>query len=193
MRAGLARTIATLVAMSPCSASRGGWESFIHPEDLANSNERMEWRTGKRMEYSLRIIRKADAWLKQKLAGKSLFGGAARAPLAASERQRIASELMPLIRGKISAKQPKVGGDSREDCQGARRPRGLEGIRNRSGPGTCASLGFALGHVSRMHDAPPRGKRMGTQEPLDRPTSAPGEAIVDLLRLLCNVNMDRRG
>jgi rhamnulose-1-phosphate aldolase/alcohol dehydrogenase len=60
-------------------------------------------------EQTLRIIRKADAWLKQKLAGKSLFGGAARAPLAASERQRIASELMPVIRGKISAKQPKVG------------------------------------------------------------------------------------
>jgi len=60
-------------------------------------------------EQTLRIIRKADAWLKQKLAGKSLFGGAASAPLAVSERQRIASELMPLIRGKISAKQPKVG------------------------------------------------------------------------------------
>src|SRR3982751_358176 len=60
-------------------------------------------------EQTLRIIRKADAWLKQKLAGKSLFGGAARAPLAVAERQRIASELMPLIRVKISAKQPKVG------------------------------------------------------------------------------------
>ncbi|MDQ7250308.1 bifunctional rhamnulose-1-phosphate aldolase/short-chain dehydrogenase [Dongia sedimenti] len=60
-------------------------------------------------EQTLRIIRKADAWLKQRLAGKTLFGGAARAPLAASERQRIASELMPVIRGKISAKQPKVG------------------------------------------------------------------------------------
>jgi rhamnulose-1-phosphate aldolase/alcohol dehydrogenase len=60
-------------------------------------------------DQTLRIIRKADAWLKQKLAGKTLFGGAARAPLAVSERQRIASELMPLIRGKISAKQPKVG------------------------------------------------------------------------------------
>jgi len=60
-------------------------------------------------EQTLRIIRKADAWLKQKLAGKTLFGGAARAPLAVAERQRIASELMPLIRGKISAKQPKVG------------------------------------------------------------------------------------
>ena len=60
-------------------------------------------------EQTLRIIRKADSWLKQKLAGKSLFGGAARAPLAATERQRIASALMPLIRGKISAKQPKVG------------------------------------------------------------------------------------
>ena len=60
-------------------------------------------------EQTLRIIRKADAWLKQKLAGKTLFGGAARAPLAATERQRIASALMPIIRGKISAKQPKVG------------------------------------------------------------------------------------
>lgn len=60
-------------------------------------------------DQTLRIIRKADAWLKQKLAGKTLFGGAARAPLAASERQRIAAALMPLIRGKISAKQPKVG------------------------------------------------------------------------------------
>ncbi len=30
-------------------------------------------------EQTLRIIRKADAWLKQKTAGKALFGGAARA------------------------------------------------------------------------------------------------------------------
>ncbi len=60
-------------------------------------------------EQTLRIIRKADAWLKQKLAGKTLFGGATSAPLAVSERQRIASALMPVIRGKISAKQPKVG------------------------------------------------------------------------------------
>jgi rhamnulose-1-phosphate aldolase/alcohol dehydrogenase len=60
-------------------------------------------------EQTLRIIRKADAWLRQKLAGKSLFGGAARAPHAATERQRIAAELMPLIRGRISAQQPKVG------------------------------------------------------------------------------------
>src|SRR3569623_1990824 len=35
--------------------------------------------------------------------------GAALTPLSATERQRSAAELMPLIRGKISAKQPKVG------------------------------------------------------------------------------------
>lgn len=60
-------------------------------------------------EQTLRIIRKADAWLKQQTAGKTIFGGSAKAPLPAAERQRIAAEIMPIIRGKISAKQPKVG------------------------------------------------------------------------------------
>ncbi|HEY4164265.1 MAG TPA: bifunctional rhamnulose-1-phosphate aldolase/short-chain dehydrogenase [Dongiaceae bacterium] len=60
-------------------------------------------------ENTLRVIRKADAWLKQKTAGKTIFGGAAMEPLDAGRRQAIAAHLMPVIRGRISAKQPKVG------------------------------------------------------------------------------------
>jgi len=60
-------------------------------------------------EQTLAIIRKADAWLKAKTAAKTLFGGSTMAPLAPEERRRAASALMPVIRGRISAQQPKVG------------------------------------------------------------------------------------
>jgi rhamnulose-1-phosphate aldolase/alcohol dehydrogenase len=60
-------------------------------------------------EQTLRIIRKADAWLKQQTTGKAVFGGSARAPLDAETRRKVAAQIMPLIRGKISTKQPKVG------------------------------------------------------------------------------------
>jgi rhamnulose-1-phosphate aldolase/alcohol dehydrogenase len=49
------------------------------------------------------------AGLCHQLAAKRGCGGPARPPHAATERQRIAAELMPLIRGRISAQQPKVG------------------------------------------------------------------------------------
>ena len=60
-------------------------------------------------EQTLRVIRQADAWLKQKTAQKVAFGGAALEPMPAAERPRIAAELMPVIRGRISETLPKVG------------------------------------------------------------------------------------
>jgi rhamnulose-1-phosphate aldolase/alcohol dehydrogenase len=60
-------------------------------------------------EQTLRIIRKADAWLRQKTARKVVFGGAAIPPLDPTARWRIAAELMPVIRGRISEHQPKIG------------------------------------------------------------------------------------
>ncbi|HVO03336.1 MAG TPA: bifunctional rhamnulose-1-phosphate aldolase/short-chain dehydrogenase [Candidatus Cybelea sp.] len=60
-------------------------------------------------EQTIGIIRKADAWLRQKTTSKTAFGGSAMAPLAQEQRRKLASGLMPVIRGKISAKQLKVG------------------------------------------------------------------------------------
>lgn len=60
-------------------------------------------------EQTLKVIREADAWLKQKTARKTIFGGAAMQPLDPTARWRIAAELMPVIRGRISVQQPKVG------------------------------------------------------------------------------------
>jgi rhamnulose-1-phosphate aldolase/alcohol dehydrogenase len=60
-------------------------------------------------EQTLRIIRKADVWLRQKTARKVVFGGAAMQPLDPTARWRIAAELMPVIRGRISEHQPKIG------------------------------------------------------------------------------------
>jgi len=60
-------------------------------------------------EQTLKVIREADAWLKQKMAQKAVFGGARMQPLDQTARRRIAAELMPVIRGRISEKQPKIG------------------------------------------------------------------------------------
>jgi rhamnulose-1-phosphate aldolase/alcohol dehydrogenase len=60
-------------------------------------------------ENTLRVIRQADAWLRRKTAGKTVFGGKAMEPLDEARRRAIVSTLMPVIRGRISAKRPKVG------------------------------------------------------------------------------------
>jgi rhamnulose-1-phosphate aldolase/alcohol dehydrogenase len=58
---------------------------------------------------TIRIIDRAMAWLETATAGKAAFGGPAREPLAAQERRAVAAELMPVIRGLISATEAKIG------------------------------------------------------------------------------------
>jgi rhamnulose-1-phosphate aldolase/alcohol dehydrogenase len=60
-------------------------------------------------EQTLKVIREADAWLKQKTARKTIFGGPEMRPLEPAARWRIAAQLMPAIRGRISRMQPKIG------------------------------------------------------------------------------------
>lgn len=60
-------------------------------------------------ELSLAMINRAQTWLDQQLAGKAAFGGAVHEVLPASERQQIASQLMPIIRGKTSTFQRQLG------------------------------------------------------------------------------------
>lgn len=57
---------------------------------------------------TIEIINRAIAWFEQKITGP-VFGGVRHAPLDAAERRRIAGRLMPVIRGKISASEPKIG------------------------------------------------------------------------------------
>ncbi len=58
---------------------------------------------------SLEIINKAHTWLEQQSEGKDVFGGAKHASLDATKREQIAASLMPIIRGKTSAKQRQLG------------------------------------------------------------------------------------
>ncbi|WP_018634240.1 bifunctional rhamnulose-1-phosphate aldolase/short-chain dehydrogenase [Neomegalonema perideroedes] len=58
---------------------------------------------------TLEVINKAYAWLEQRTAGLSVFGGAAKPTLPSEERRRIAARLMPVIRGLISKERHKVG------------------------------------------------------------------------------------
>ena len=60
-------------------------------------------------ELSLAMINRAQAWLDNQLADKPAFGGAVHTALAAEQRQAIASQLMPIIRGKTSAQQRQLG------------------------------------------------------------------------------------
>ncbi|MCY0094025.1 bifunctional rhamnulose-1-phosphate aldolase/short-chain dehydrogenase [Hoeflea ulvae] len=63
---------------------------------------------------TINIINQAIAWFETMTAGKPAFGGQQHAPLPASERRRIASALMPRIRGMVSANAHMVG--HFEDC-----------------------------------------------------------------------------
>ncbi|MCV3767545.1 bifunctional rhamnulose-1-phosphate aldolase/short-chain dehydrogenase [Rhizobium sp. TRM95796] len=57
---------------------------------------------------TVEIINKAIAWLEARITGP-VFGGAKSQPLAAEERRKVAGALMPVIRGMISAAEPKIG------------------------------------------------------------------------------------
>ena len=58
---------------------------------------------------TLEIINKAIAWLDERNSGNDAFGGAACHVLPSEQRQRIAEQLMPSIRGLISSSEYKVG------------------------------------------------------------------------------------
>ncbi|WP_108126521.1 bifunctional rhamnulose-1-phosphate aldolase/short-chain dehydrogenase [Saccharospirillum mangrovi] len=58
---------------------------------------------------SLEMINKAQAWLDEQLAGKAAFSGARFNSLNDAERRAVAAKLMPVIRGKTSAKQRQIG------------------------------------------------------------------------------------
>jgi len=60
-------------------------------------------------DTSLEMINKAQAWLDEKLAGKPAFSGARFNNLDESKRRDVAAKLMPVIRGKTSAKQRQIG------------------------------------------------------------------------------------
>jgi len=84
-------------------------------------------------ETTLRIINRAMEWFEGETAGKTIFGGARHASLAAPDRRAIAAALMPAIRGMISNDHPMVG---HFDDQ----PTVLEFV-NASGMGPLAALG----------------------------------------------------
>jgi rhamnulose-1-phosphate aldolase/alcohol dehydrogenase len=60
-------------------------------------------------ETTIRIINRAIEWFEGELKGKAAFGGEVHAPLPAEQRRAIATRLMPVIRGMISAGERKVG------------------------------------------------------------------------------------
>jgi rhamnulose-1-phosphate aldolase/alcohol dehydrogenase len=57
---------------------------------------------------TIEIINTAIAWFEKNISGP-VFGGDKYRPLGADERKRIAGALMPVIRGMISASEPKIG------------------------------------------------------------------------------------
>ncbi len=50
---------------------------------------------------------------------------------------------------------------------------------------------FVIGHVGRVDEAPALIDRCILKQPLDRPCAGPGQAILDFLDLLGDVNVDR--
>ncbi|MBO6891631.1 MAG: bifunctional rhamnulose-1-phosphate aldolase/short-chain dehydrogenase [Roseibium sp.] len=60
-------------------------------------------------EVTVEIINKAIDWFEQKTLGQSAFGGAKCTAMPPAERRRVASELMPAIRGMVGRNQHLVG------------------------------------------------------------------------------------
>ncbi|UUP18105.1 bifunctional rhamnulose-1-phosphate aldolase/short-chain dehydrogenase [Nitratireductor thuwali] len=60
-------------------------------------------------ETTVEIINRAIEWFAAESEGKPAFGGPVRKTLPEAERRAIAARLMPIIRGKISSSQSKVG------------------------------------------------------------------------------------
>src|SRR3546814_17291540 len=65
--------------------------------------------------------------------------------------------------------------------------RGTEPGNGAAGRKTCDFVALSMG---RMDEAPAVVHRHFVEKPPDRPTTAPGETVVDLLLLLTDVNMD---
>jgi len=59
-------------------------------------------------ETTLAIIKRAEEWLAANVR-QPVFGGAAISPMAAQERADLAARLMPILRGKISKTEFKLG------------------------------------------------------------------------------------
>ncbi|QJE01959.1 bifunctional rhamnulose-1-phosphate aldolase/short-chain dehydrogenase [Massilia forsythiae] len=59
-------------------------------------------------ENTLAMIKRAEDWLNQNIR-QPVFGGQKYAPLPAAERAAVATRLMPLLRGKISKTEYKLG------------------------------------------------------------------------------------
>ncbi len=121
---------------------RPGYDLGLKLEALARKNPRyvgvvlgghglFTWADDARTCYetTLRIIQKAQDWLDANVA-RQPFGRIAREPLAARDRSAAAAALMPRIRGRISAGEPKIGHfeDDRAGS-GVRRLRAAGGAR----------------------------------------------------------------
>ncbi len=60
-------------------------------------------------KLSLEMINKAQSWLDEALKSTEAFGGSCHSTVEQSQRKRIASRLMPIIRGKTSDYQRQIG------------------------------------------------------------------------------------
>lgn len=60
-------------------------------------------------EVTLEAINRAAVWLDDRSRSTTVFGGSKTLALSESERRAIAAEIMPVIRGKISEDEAKIG------------------------------------------------------------------------------------
>jgi rhamnulose-1-phosphate aldolase/alcohol dehydrogenase len=101
---------------------RPGFDLGLRLRDLVRGNERLRgvilaghglvtWGTTSKECYrnTLQTIRAAGTWLQERTRAVEAFGGKRVAPCADAARSEIASRLMPLLRGKLSRQQRKVG------------------------------------------------------------------------------------
>ncbi len=101
---------------------RPGFQLGLELEKIATENPHLKgvileahglftWADSAKDCYTLSIemINKAQSWLDQQLDGKEAFGGPCHSTLAEVQRRRVASRLMPIIRGKSSDQQRQIG------------------------------------------------------------------------------------
>lgn len=101
---------------------RPGFDLGLKLEEVARSNSRLKgvmlqghgffsWGSSAKecYENTLNLIKRADEWLKANNKKESFGGAKYSEPLSAEKRADIAAQLMPVLRGKITNNQHKLG------------------------------------------------------------------------------------
>ncbi len=152
---------------------------------------------GKAASNAERLAAPEQGTVEQSAAGRG--NGRARQRIAGAQDQPLAVFEDPQFLRRID-QHIGIGADTEaavavEEAAGREQPVAEIGLGDRAEPGDGPAgdhaVEFGLGDVRGMHQAPAPVDRQTIEQQLDRSPAAPGQAVVDFLGLLGDVDVDR--